>query len=125
MQMDPVTLNMLVDTNQYLFPNYSTTILPNVTNGITNSTANIILCTNLPDANFSLNNISGYNISRYNSSYDDMCKKKTDCLKCDDMTWEHYVKLIFIPLFFVIGLFGNTISFIVMSSPIYRRKSYR
>ena len=40
------------------------------------------------------------------------------------LEWQVYVKLVFIPLFLLIGLVGNSISFTVMCTKTYRRKSY-
>ena len=41
-----------------------------------------------------------------------------------DLEWQNYLKIICLPCLLVLGLFGNTVSFLVMSSPTYRRKSY-
>jgi hypothetical protein len=41
-----------------------------------------------------------------------------------DKSWDLYVKMICIPVFCILGLIGNTLSFIVMFNKSYRRKSY-
>ncbi len=43
---------------------------------------------------------------------------------CNEPPWSLYVKLACVPLFALLGLIGNTLSFIVMFSPVYHRKSY-
>ena len=44
--------------------------------------------------------------------------------QCPDTSWQPYMKLICVPSLFIIGVFGNTLSFLVMCSDAYRRKSY-
>ena len=41
-----------------------------------------------------------------------------------DLEWQNYMKMVCLPCFLLVGLFGNTVSFLVMSSVTYRRKSY-
>lgn len=43
---------------------------------------------------------------------------------CPANTWEPYMKLSLVPLIAVIGIVGNILSFIVLCSPVYVRKSY-
>ena len=46
------------------------------------------------------------------------------CMDYPDMTWQLYLKAVCVPFFFVVGLFGNILSFLVMSQPVYKSKSY-
>ena len=43
---------------------------------------------------------------------------------CPELKWEPYLKLICVPILCVFGFIGNTVSFLVMCSGAYRRKSY-
>ena len=42
----------------------------------------------------------------------------------DGMNWRMKIKIVCVPIFTLIGLFGNGLSFIVMFSPVYHKKSY-
>ncbi|KAK2150468.1 hypothetical protein LSH36_404g03020 [Paralvinella palmiformis] len=43
---------------------------------------------------------------------------------CESGSWELYLKLACVPFLTLVGLVGNTLSFVVMYSPLYNRKSY-
>lgn len=42
----------------------------------------------------------------------------------DTLRWQGYMNLICVPFLTLLGITGNVLSFLVMGSPVYRRKSY-
>ncbi|ELU13857.1 hypothetical protein CAPTEDRAFT_209584 [Capitella teleta] len=43
---------------------------------------------------------------------------------CSGLHWQMYMEMFAVPLFAVTGLIGNTLSFLVLFSPVYHKRSY-
>ncbi|ELU04775.1 hypothetical protein CAPTEDRAFT_186062 [Capitella teleta] len=66
----------------------------------------------------------GDNTSQHIASSSEAWTVEPRGARCPGLEWQQYMELVVVPIFVILGLVGNALSFLVLFSPVYSRKSY-